>query len=212
MIESEIIQSTYNAVGASYAARYGETPFLLQQLEQFAARLPAGATVLDVGCGAGRATRWFVQHGYNVTGVDFSDTMLKLARQAAPEATVLSMDIRAVDFANATFDAVWSSFSIIHIPKLDVARTLRSWHRVLKPAGVLTIVTSLGEDAEQVRDEWLTAADGSTGHQIFFHHFARETLARAVADAGFTQVQTSVVHDELEMGDQPILVVQAVRS
>ncbi|MEK7647789.1 MAG: class I SAM-dependent methyltransferase [Patescibacteria group bacterium] len=212
MKESEFVQSTYNAVGASYAARYGDTLFLLQQFEQFAARLPAGAAVLDVGCGAGRATRWFVQHGYNVTGVDFSDTMLTLARQAAPEATVLSMDIRAVDFADATFDAVWSSFSIIHIPKADVARTLSGWYRALKPGGVISIITSLGADEEEVRDEWLTAADGSMGHKIFFHHVAQETLACAAVTAGFTGVQTAVVFDAVEMGTHPILVLQASRA
>jgi ubiquinone/menaquinone biosynthesis C-methylase UbiE len=209
MTNHELVQSTYNAVGASYAARYGDTPFLLTQIEGFATTLSEGACVLDVGCGAGRAARWFTQHGYPVTAVDFSSTMLDLAHEAAPIAKISHMDMRSLTFDDAIFDAVWSCFSFVHVSKADGARTLREWHRVLRPGGALFIATSLGTDEEGLRDEWLAASDGSTGHQIFFHHIAPTTLTRALEVAGFTAMQTEILYDEEEMGDKPILVVRA---
>ncbi len=211
MNEPEIVQSTYNAVGASYAARYGDTSFVLAQLERVAAIVPANVHVLDAGCGAGRATWWFVQHGYHVTAVDFSSTMLDLARQAAPTATIQHMDIRALAFDDGAFDAVWSCFSLIHIPKTDVSRTLCEWRRVLRSGGSLFIITTLGTDEEVLRDEWLAAPDGSTGHKIFFHHFASATLTQALEEAGFTTIQTETLYDEEEMGKEPMLVVRAMK-
>jgi SAM-dependent methyltransferase len=60
-----------------------EVQFLLETLN-----LPAGSTLLDVGCGTGRHTVGMAQAGFFVTGVDLSDAMLEKARQRAAEAGV----------------------------------------------------------------------------------------------------------------------------
>jgi 2-polyprenyl-3-methyl-5-hydroxy-6-metoxy-1,4-benzoquinol methylase len=51
-------------------------------------RLPAGSTVLDIGCGTGRHSVEFARRGYRVTGVDLSTGMLEQAKLAAEEAGV----------------------------------------------------------------------------------------------------------------------------
>ncbi len=40
-----------------------------------------GRRVVDLGCGTGASVRWLANHGYNVTGIDLSPAMLKLAEQ-----------------------------------------------------------------------------------------------------------------------------------
>jgi SAM-dependent methyltransferase len=60
-----------------------EVKFLLETL-----RLPAGSTILDIGCGTGRHAVGLAQAGYLVTGVDISEEMLEKARERALAAGV----------------------------------------------------------------------------------------------------------------------------
>lgn len=57
--------------------------------------IPNGGKVLDMACGAGRHSIIFAQHGYNVTAVDLSENLLKVAKRSAEEANV------KVNFINA---------------------------------------------------------------------------------------------------------------
>jgi SAM-dependent methyltransferase len=61
-----------------------EIPYL-QMVTQLA---PAPGKVLDVGCGSGEPiARYFVEHGYQVTGVDAVNEMLDIARTRFPDMT-----------------------------------------------------------------------------------------------------------------------------
>lgn len=71
--------------------------------------LPEGASILDLGCGQGRISVPLALRGYQVTGIDASDTLLDEARRRAlasrAEAVFKSLDMRELDFADE-FDAV----------------------------------------------------------------------------------------------------------
>jgi ubiquinone/menaquinone biosynthesis C-methylase UbiE len=81
-----------------------EIDFLVAEL-----RLPAGARILDIGCGTGRHTVALAQRGYRMTGVDLSAAMLAQAQARAAQAGVdiawVHGDATRVDFP-AQFDAV----------------------------------------------------------------------------------------------------------
>lgn len=81
-------------------------------LDRFAARLPAGGTVLDVGCGMGEPiARYLMERGLRVTGVDSSPSMIALCRQRFPDAEWLVADMRRLALARR-FDGIvaWDSF------------------------------------------------------------------------------------------------------
>ena len=64
-------------------------------LDRFLALVPAGGTVLDIGCGAGQPiAAYLIAHGYDVTGVDSSPTMIELARANFPDRDWLVADMR----------------------------------------------------------------------------------------------------------------------
>jgi hypothetical protein len=79
--------------------------------------LPAGAQVLDLGCGCGiPVARSLASAGYAVTGVDFSHVQLQRARRLVPTARLLHADATRVTFPTATFDAVICLYMLFHLP------------------------------------------------------------------------------------------------
>src|SRR6185437_9642 len=96
---------------------------------------------LEIGCGPGRLMRPMSRHFLEIHGVDVSDEMIALAREklrdvpnAHPHATDGSS---LAQFANESFDFVYSYAVFQHIPSRDVVfKYLRETQRVLKTGGL----------------------------------------------------------------------------
>jgi SAM-dependent methyltransferase len=67
--------------------------------------LPAGSA-LDAACGTGRHARRLVDLGHTVSGIDLTPEMLERARANVPEASLAVGDLRALPFADASFQLV----------------------------------------------------------------------------------------------------------
>lgn len=110
-----------------------------------AAGLAPGTCVLDAPCGFGRHSVEFARRGFRVTGVDFNETEIERAREAATRAgvtlTLLCQDMRDMDFSGA-FDLAVNLFSSIGYFSDDEDRLLldRFW-RALRPGGVFVLDT-----------------------------------------------------------------------
>lgn len=104
-------------------------------------RLPAGTTVLDVGCGIGGSSRILAQeYGYAVTGITISPAQVKRAQELTPPEVTAQFqvdDALNLSFPDASFDVVWSIEAGPHMP--DKARYAREMLRVLKPGGILVV-------------------------------------------------------------------------
>lgn len=105
------------------------------------ADLPAGTTLLDVGCGIGGSSRILAQdYHFDVTGVTISPQQVKRAQELTPKeinAKFMVDDAMALSFPDASFDVVWSVEAGPHMP--DKAVFARELLRVLKPGGILVV-------------------------------------------------------------------------
>jgi SAM-dependent methyltransferase len=105
-----------------------------------------GNLALDFGCGTGRSTRFLQTLGFNVTGVDVSEDMLRIARATDP-----SGDYRLVpednfeQFEPATFDLVLCAFTFDNIPRETKARIFRDLKSLLKSDGTIVSIVSAPE-------------------------------------------------------------------
>jgi ubiquinone/menaquinone biosynthesis C-methylase UbiE len=145
------IEQTYEEGSEDYGD-YFQTPheFIEPDREQFIARLPAGSKILDCGCGPGMDTERFSQLGYKVTAIDLSDRFVEFTKRRVPSATVQRMDMRNLDFPEASFDGIWTSFSLLHIRASEIQETLLGLKSVLQKAGVLLAALHRGP-----KTEWL---------------------------------------------------------
>jgi ubiquinone/menaquinone biosynthesis C-methylase UbiE len=100
----------------------------------------AGATVLDVGCGTGDDTRELAELAGpdgRVVGTDLSEAMLAEARRRGGDIEFTLGDVHALEFPDASFDAVRVKLVRQHSPDIDAADT--ELLRVLRPGGRLAV-------------------------------------------------------------------------
>jgi SAM-dependent methyltransferase len=139
--------------------------------------LPAGAEVLDLGCGAGVPTTRQLARRFRVTGVDISARQIALARQDVPEAQFIQADITQLDFAPASFDAVSAFYAIIHVPRQEQSKLLRDIALWLRPGGLLVATMGARSMKADYDEDFL-------GAPMYWSSFDSETNRRLVEEAG----------------------------
>jgi SAM-dependent methyltransferase len=141
----EAIPSVYERAAAGWDRRRSRALFERGWLERFAALVPEGAAVLDLGCGAGEPIgAWLMERGYRVTGVDVAEAMLAICRRRWPEGEWLRADMRGLDLGRQFGGIVaWDSF--FHLSAEDQRAMAPVFARHLAPGGALLFTS--GPDA-----------------------------------------------------------------
>jgi SAM-dependent methyltransferase len=98
---------------------------------------PAGATLLDAGCGSGQALADAAARGATVTGLDATAELLEVARQRTPTADLRVGDIQELPFGDGEFDFV-TSFNAIQYAA-DPAAAVSELARVCRRGGQVAI-------------------------------------------------------------------------
>ncbi len=98
-----------------------------------------GAKLLDLGCGTGHWSKFFSDYGFEVTGVDVSERMIKTAQSKdIPNASFQTADARTLPFDDDSFDitAAITTLEFVNDPAVVLAEMVRCTR---KPAGRLLV-------------------------------------------------------------------------
>ncbi|NVM02957.1 MAG: methyltransferase domain-containing protein [Candidatus Helarchaeota archaeon] len=98
-----------------------------------------GNKILDLGCGSGRAVKYFIDREFKGVGIDLSDEMLKLARENVKNGEFYKKDFTQLDFGNNSFDAIISFFALNHIEKEKFKKIISDCKKILKKGGFLLL-------------------------------------------------------------------------
>ena len=205
-VTGQVVRGFTEAAGDYDAAG---TEFFGPMAEWLVARagISAGAKVLDLGCGKGAVTLAAARAagpGGSVTGIDLAGPMLKHARAAARQARQRNVAFQPGDaedprpFRPGTFDAIVAGYVIQFLPR--PAHAARTWHRLLKPGGVLALTWGAAQDprwAPIMAAVDAHVADGMPGFEAFFRRPPFHDIAavnQMLADSGYADVTTVTRH------------------
>ncbi len=113
---------------------------LLQQEEK--------TSLLEIGAGPGRDSKFFQEQGLDVVSTDLSPEMVKRCQQKGLTAYV--MDFLHLDFPPGSFDAIYSLNCLLHVPSQNLSAVLQTIQRLLKPAGLFYLGVYGGIEREGV--------------------------------------------------------------
>jgi ubiquinone/menaquinone biosynthesis C-methylase UbiE len=126
---------------------------------------------------------------FHVTGVDFSEAQINLARENVPNAKFLCDDMTRLDFPDDTFHGITSYYAIIHIPREEHQSLLANFHRMLKPGGLALLCLGAEHLIDDVDENYL-------GTRMYWSHFDGETYLKLLKECGFSIVWSKIVTDE----------------
>jgi ubiquinone/menaquinone biosynthesis C-methylase UbiE len=142
--QKNIVQETFNNVAGEYDSK--ELRFFSDSAKHLASIIPLRGheSVIDIATGTGNvalAIASYVPRG-NVTGIDFSGGMLEQARKKAFAGNIknikfIEMDMQAIDFPAATFDAAICAFGIFFVEDMDTL--LSRIIKIIKLGGIIAI-------------------------------------------------------------------------
>jgi ubiquinone/menaquinone biosynthesis C-methylase UbiE len=183
----------YDRIGPAYHEHFGRRLVAL-------ADLPAGADLLDVGCGRGAVLRAAAGRAGSLTGVDVSPGMLEQARASGLDGVRLEvMDAEQLAFADGAFDAVTAAFLLFFLP--DPERAAAEFHRVLRPAGRIAVSTWGDDDPRWAWADDLMA-DVAVDRRAIQRPFASPEEVRALlTGAGFGEATAHREDWEIRFAD-----------
>jgi cyclopropane fatty-acyl-phospholipid synthase-like methyltransferase len=185
-----IVADGYDAAGERYLDWSGlrPSPVRRRYLELACVLIPAGASVLELGCGAGLPMTAALAAGRRVTGVDISPGQIRRARQNIPTATFVEADMVHAEFPPASFDAVVAFYSLTHVPREEQPGLLAKIRAWLRQGGLFIATMGVEDDPGGVEPDWL-------GVDMYFSHFGAKRNRRLVEEAGF-EIERATVESE----------------
>lgn len=129
--------------------------------EEFIPYLDKNSQILDAGCGSGRDSKYFMDHGYGVTAFDASPPLVKLASK------IINLDVKCMAFEDIKwvdkYSGIWACASLLHLDDYDLKSAFYKLFKSLKTSGVLYCSFKYGETN--------TEANGR-----FFNNMTEKTL------------------------------------
>ncbi len=190
MHPKEIVKAGYSKIGPAYRATRTNESRDVRLLHLLVERLPQGAMVLDAGCGSGYPVVQFLARVFQVTGMDFAEEQIRLAKRMVPGAAFVCGDITSLPFRDRTFDAVVSYYTIIHVPRSEHPELLLDFHRILRPGGLALLCMGAGDLPSDISDYH--------GTQMFWSHYDSETNLRMMRETGFTILRFEIITDSTD--------------
>ena len=128
-MDTEQTLNYYNKNAQAFSDSTINVEFSYNQ-NKFLNGLNQGELILDFGCGSGRDSKYFLEHGYTVEAIDGSEELCKLASDYAGIRVkhMFFQDLQEVE----KYNAIWACSSILHLPYAELVDVMKKMVIALK--------------------------------------------------------------------------------
>ncbi len=195
------VQQTYEKIANWFSKNRSKTLFEKPWLDKVINRIKPQAKILDLGCGTGiPISKYFKENNFDVTGVDSSSEMLKLARRYDPNGRFIHSDMREISL-NEKFDAIIAWHSFFHLSQDEQRKMFIIFAKHLNENGIL-IFTSGEEEGEVWSDN---------GDQMLYHaSLSQGEYQSLLKKHGFCLLEYKIM--DPECGDASIWLAEYKKS
>jgi len=187
------LKDTYNKIARQWHTDHKSDDWWIAGTNHFVSLLKNGDTLLDAGCGDGTKSKYLTDKGLKVTGIDFSEEMIKIAKEEVPEANFEVVDMLDTHLFNQKcFDAVFMQASLLHIPKKDALKVIENFVKnYLKNDGYFYVaVKEIKPDGPE--EEVKTENDYGYDYQRFFSYYSLDEIKNYFKESGL-----KIVYEEI---------------
>ena len=174
------LRDTYDRLAEDWHRDHKTDSWWVEGVNYFCSHLQKRARILDAGCGAGSKSKYLANKSFEVTGIDFSQKLIEIARREVPEVDFQVLDMREASMLGMTFGAVFAQASLLHIPRHEIASVLKELASVLERGGLFYIAVK-GKRPGGADEQVVTERDYGYEYQRFFSYYTAEELETDLA-------------------------------
>ncbi len=147
------ICESYNKIGEWFDQNRSKNLIEKEYLDLIVKAIPTSSSILDLGCGAGDPiAKFFIEKGYDLTGIDGSEKMMdlflkKFPPAKFPNANFIFADMRKIKLRQK-FDAIIAWDSFFHLTQDDQRKMFEIFESQIKPSGILLFTS--GPEAGEI--------------------------------------------------------------
>ena len=135
--------------------------------DAFLQLLPSKGKILDFGCGSGRDTKYFLEHGYKVDAIDGSIELCKFAREYT------GIDVKHMLFQELAevekYDGIWACASILHVKRAELPDILQKICKATKKNGIIYVSFKYGNFEGERNGRYFTDMTEETMEDLLVH-------------------------------------------
>jgi len=196
----DIVKNGYNQTAKEYLDARTIDSEDVCVLADFVELLSPNTIGLDAGCGAGIPITRKLAEEFDVTGVEFSERQIELAKQNVPNAKFFCADLTDRHFPENYFNGICSHYVIIHIPREEHRVLLSKFHCMLNTGGIALLWLGAQHPIDDIDDNHL-------GTKMYGRHFDSMTYIDILKEIGFHLTWSKFVKDETCEGSGHLFVL-----
>lgn len=179
------LRETYNKIAQDWHAEHLSDDWWVTGTKKFISLFQPNDRILDVGCAGGKKSEYMIQHSLQVTGIDISEAMIKIAKNRVPEAQFLRFDLSEITSLPEMYDGIFMQAVLLHVQKKDAALRVKQLATKLKPNGYFYIAV---KDQKPNKPEEEIKIENNYGYQYerFFSYYTVREIMQYLTAAGLT--------------------------
>lgn len=186
-MENNNLKNTYNKIAEDWHKDHEKDDWWQEGTDKFISYFNKGDSILDVGCAGGVKSKYLINKGLKVSGIDFSEKLIEIAKKEVPSGDFSVMDINDIDKLKKKFDGIFIQAVLLHIPKEKVEGVLKKIVEKLNLGGYLYVAVKEKREGG-VEEEIKKENDYGYEYERFFSYFSLDEVKTYFKNVGVKMI------------------------